>query len=167
MPGWSQMSRDLRPLFDPRSVAILGASNTPGKWGHWLANGALKGEDRRAVYLVNRNGGEILGRNAFRSLAELPESPELVVITVPAGGFEEAVAAALDSGAKALVVISAGLGESGPEGRERERAAVERIRAAGAVLVGPNCLGIFDAGTHLHLSSNSVPSASINISKNA
>jgi acyl-CoA synthetase (NDP forming) len=163
LPGWSRMMRDLRPLFDPRSVAIVGASNTPGKWGHWLAGGALKGEDRRAVYLVNRNGGEILGRNAFRSLAELPESPELVVIAVPASGFEEAVAAALDSGAKALVVISAGLGESGREGRERERAAVERIRAAGAVLVGPNCLGIFDAGTHLHLSSNSVPSGPIGL----
>jgi acetate---CoA ligase (ADP-forming) len=157
------VSRDLRPLFDPRSVAIVGASNTPGKWGHWLAGGALKGQDRRAVYLVNRNGGEILGRSAFRSLAELPESPELVVITVPAGGFEEAIDAALDSGAKALVVISAGLGESGPKGRERERAAVERIRAAGAILVGPNCLGIFDAGTHLHLSSNSVPSGSIGL----
>ena len=157
------MTRDLRPLFDPRSVAIVGASNTPGKWGHWLAGGALKGEDRRAVYLVNRNGGEILGRTAFRSLAELPESPELVVIAVPAGGFEEAIDAALDSGAKALVVISAGLGESGSEGRERERAAVERIRAAGAILVGPNCLGIFDAGTHLHLSSNSVPSGPIGL----
>ena len=157
------MTRDLRPLFDPRSVAIVGASNTPGKWGHWLAGGALKGEDRRAVYLVNRNGGEILGRTAFRSLAELPESPELVVITVPAGGFEEAIDAALGLGAKALVVISAGLGESGSEGRERERAAVERIRAAGAILVGPNCLGIFDAGTHLHLSSNSVPSGPIGL----
>jgi acetate---CoA ligase (ADP-forming) len=157
------VSRDLRPLFDPRSVAIVGASGTPGKWGHWLAGGALKGEDRRAVYLVNRNGGEIMGRNAFRSLSELPESPELVVITVPAEGFEEAVDAALDSGAKALVVISAGLGEAGPEGRERERAAVGRIRAAGAILVGPNCLGIFDAGTNLHLSSNSVPSGSIGL----
>jgi acyl-CoA synthetase (NDP forming) len=155
------LSRDLRPLFDPSSVAIVGASNTPGKWGYWLGNGALLGEDRRAVYLVNRKGGEVLGREAYRSLAELPEPPELVVITVPASAFEEAVEEAVDAGAKALVVISAGLGEGGPEGGARERAAVERIRAAGALLVGPNCLGIFDAGTNLHLSSNSVPSGSI------
>jgi acyl-CoA synthetase (NDP forming) len=157
------LTRDLRPLFDPRSVAIVGASNTPGKWGYWLGNGALLGEDRRAVYLVNRKGGEILGRESYRALAELPESPELVVITVPAGAFEEAVEEALSAGAKALVVISAGLGEGGPEGRSRELAAVERIRAAGALLVGPNCLGIFDAGTNLHLSSNSVPSGSIGL----
>jgi acetate---CoA ligase (ADP-forming) len=157
------LSRDLRPLFDPRSVAIVGASNTPGKWGYWLAHGALRGEDRRSVYLVNRNGGEVLGRAASRSLAELPESPELVVIAVPADSFEEAVQAALEAGAKALVVISAGLGEGGAEGRKRERAAVERIRAAGALLVGPNCLGLFDAETNLHLSSNSVPSGSIGL----
>jgi acetate---CoA ligase (ADP-forming) len=155
------LTRDLRPLFDPRSVAIVGASATPGKWGYWLAQGALQAEERRAVFLVNRNGGEILGRTAYRSLAELPESPELVVITVPAEGFEDAVEGALDSGAKALVVISAGLGEGGPEGRERERLAVERIRNAGALLVGPNCLGLFDAETNLHLSSNSVPSGPI------
>jgi acetate---CoA ligase (ADP-forming) len=157
------LSRDLSALFDPRSVAIVGASGTPGKWGHWLSRGALLGEERRSVYLVNRNGGEILGRQAFRSLAELPESPGLVVITVPAEGFEEAVDEALAAGAKALVVISAGLGEAGAEGRARERAAVERIRAAGAVLVGPNCLGIFDAGTDLHLSSNSLPGGAIGL----
>jgi acyl-CoA synthetase (NDP forming) len=155
------VKRDLRALFDPSSVAIVGASNTPGKWGYWLGQGALLGEDRRAVYLVNRNGGEILGREAYRSVAELPEAPELVVITVPASGFEQAVDEAVEAGAKALVVISAGLGEGGPEGRAREQAAVERIRAAGAVLVGPNCLGLFDAGTNLHLSSNSVPSGTI------
>jgi acyl-CoA synthetase (NDP forming) len=157
------LTRDLRPLFDPRSVAVVGASNTPGKWGHWLARGAIKGEDRRSVYLVNRNGGEILGREAFHSLADLPEAPELVVVTVPAGGFEDAVEGALEAGAKALVVISAGLGESGPEGHARERTAVERIRSAGAVLVGPNCLGIFDAGSGLDLSSNSVPSGPIGL----
>jgi acetate---CoA ligase (ADP-forming) len=157
------LTRDLRPLFDPRSVAIVGASDVPGKWGHWLARGALQGEARRTVYLVNRNGGQILGRSAFRSLADLPEAPELVVVTVPAGGFEEAVDAALEAKAKALVVISAGLGEGGGEGLARERAAVERVRAAGALLVGPNCLGIFDAGTDLHLSSDSVPGGTIGL----
>ena len=121
------------------------------------------GEDRRSVYLVNRNGGEILGRTSVRSLADLPEPPELVVIAVPADSFEEAVEAALAAGAKALVVISAGLGEGGAEGRARERAAVERIRAAGARLVGPNCLGLFDAEANLHLSSNHVPSGPIGL----
>jgi acetate---CoA ligase (ADP-forming) len=151
------MTRDLAALFDPRSVAIVGASNDPAKWGHWLARGALRGEERRPVFLVNRNGGEILGRPAYPTLAELPGPPELVVLSVPAAGFEETVDAALEAGARALVAISAGLGESGPEGRARERAVVERVRAVGAVLLGPNCLGVYDASTELDLSSNEVP----------
>ena len=61
-----------RRSSSPRSVAVLGASNDPAKWGHGLAQGALRGEHRRPVYLVNRNGGEILGQPAYRSLAELP-----------------------------------------------------------------------------------------------
>ena len=145
------MSRDLRPLFDPRSVAVLGASNDPAKWGNRLAMGALRGEKRRSVYLVNRNGGEILDRPAYPTLADLPEAPELVVVSVPVESFEQAVDASLEAGAKALVGITTGLGETGAEGKAREEAIVERVRAAGAVLLGPNCLGVFDAETELDL----------------
>ena len=113
------MTRDLSALFDPRSVAVVGASSVPGKWGYLLADGALRGESRRSVYLVNRRGGEVLGRPAHTSVAELPEAPELVVISVPASGLEEAVEDSLAAGAKALVAISAGLGEMGADGRAR------------------------------------------------
>jgi acyl-CoA synthetase (NDP forming) len=155
------LSRDLRPLFNPRSVAILGASNDPAKWGNRLALGALRGEKHRSVYLVNRNGGEILDRPAYPSLSDLPEAPELVVLSVPAEGFEEAVEASLAAGAKALVGITTGLGETGADGRAREAAIVERVRAAGAVLLGPNCLGIFDAGSGLDLGWSELKGGSI------
>ena len=155
--------RDLSALFDPRSVAVVGASSVPGKWGYLLADGALRGEGRRSVYLVNRRGGEILGRSAHSSLAELPEAPELVVISVPASGLEEAVEESLAAGAKALVAISAGLGEMGDEGRLREQAIVERVRGAGAVLVGPNCLGVYDAEAGLELCSEDLVPGSIGL----
>jgi acetate---CoA ligase (ADP-forming) len=157
------LSRDLRPLFNPRSVAILGASNDPAKWGNRLALGALRGEGSRAVYLVNRNGGDILERRAYQSLADLPEPPELVVLSVPAEGFEDAVEASLAAGAKALVGITTGLGETGDEGRAREAAVVERVRAAGAVLLGPNCLGIFDADSSLDLGWSELKGGSIGL----
>lgn len=157
------MPRDLSPLFDPRSVAILGASNDPAKWGNWLARGALKGEGRRPVYLINRNGGEVLGRPAFRSLAEVPAAPDLVVVSVPAAAFEQAVDDSLAAGARALVGITAGLGELGDEGREQERALVERVRAAGALLLGPNCLGVYDASSELGICSNEFPPGSIGL----
>lgn len=146
--------RDLQPLFDPRSVAVLGASADPAKWGQWVAAGALRGAHRRDVWLVNRNGGEILGHHAFRGLDELPDAPELVVIVLPAAAFEEAIEASLAVGARAIVAITAGLGEIDEAGRARERAAVERVRAAGAVLLGPNCLGVYDAAAELDLGSN-------------
>jgi acetate---CoA ligase (ADP-forming) len=157
------VTRDLSALFDPGSVAVVGASGVPGKWGYLLADGALRAEGRRSVFLVNRRGGEILGREAYTSLADLPEPVELVVISVPAAGLEQAVDEALAAGAKALVVISAGLGEMGEEGRAREEAIVECVRAAGAVLVGPNCLGVYDAGAHLELCSEDLVPGSIGL----
>jgi acetate---CoA ligase (ADP-forming) len=150
----ARTGRDLRPLFEPGSVAVVGASNDPAKWGQWLGRGALRGEHRRSVFLVNRSGGEVLGRTAYRSLEELPEPPELVVLAIPADAFEDTVDAALALGTRAVVAIPAGLGETSEEGAARERAVVERVRAAGAVLLGPNCMGVYDASTELDLSSS-------------
>jgi acyl-CoA synthetase (NDP forming) len=147
-------SRDLRALFEPRSVAVVGASNDPAKWGQWLARGALLGAHRRSVFLVNRAGGTVLGQEAYRSLEELPEPPELVVLAVPASAFEETVEGSLTAGARAIVAITAGLGESSPDGSRREQAVVERVRAAGAVLVGPNCMGLYDGEAELDLASS-------------
>jgi acyl-CoA synthetase (NDP forming) len=155
------MPRDLRALFDPRSVAVVGASNDPVKWGYGLARGALRGAARRSVFLVNRHGGEILGQPAYRALGDVPEPPELVVIAVPEPAFEETVGAALAVGARAIVGITAGLGELGADGLARERAVVERVRAAGAVLLGPNCLGVFDAAAELDIGWSELPPGSI------
>ena len=151
------MARDLRPLFEPRSVAVVGASADPEKWGYWFARDAAKGTHRRRVFLVGRRGGELHGLPVHRSLAELPEPPELVVLSVPARGLEDAVDEALAAGARALVAIAAGFGELSSDGAVRERAIADRVRAAGAVLVGPNCLGISDAGSELQLASVEFP----------
>jgi acyl-CoA synthetase (NDP forming) len=138
-------------LFDPSSVAIVGASGEERKWGWLLARGALAGEDRRVVHLVNRHGGEILGRPVHRDVRELPSPPELVLVCVPPESFEVVVDSALEAGAKAIVGITSGLGERSGEAAAREAALAERVRAAGAVLLGPNCLGVFDAARALEL----------------
>lgn len=155
-------TRPLSALFSPSSVAVLGASNDGAKWGHWLARGALEGESRRTVYLVNRRGGELLGRRSYTSLAELPGTPELVVVVVPYDGLDQAVDDALARGARAIVAISAG--ETGTERSDRLDAALaQRVRAAGAVLLGPNCLGVLDAAEQLHLTSNPLPPGPIGL----
>jgi acyl-CoA synthetase (NDP forming) len=109
----------------------------------------LNGPASRPVYFINRRGGLVHGRHAYSSLRELPDPVDLVVLAVPASGFEQAVDEALAAGAKALVVISTGLGEMGREGRMREQSVVARVRAAGAVMIGPNCPGIADTTSGL------------------
>lgn len=107
------MGRDLTALFDPGSVAVVGASDDPAKYGHAVASQALRADGRRPVHLVNRRGGTVLGRPAAPSLAAIGEPVELVVISVPGDGFEAAVEDALACGAKAIVGITAGFAEAG------------------------------------------------------
>ena len=136
--------RDLRPLFDPRSVAVVGASADTSKWGGDIAARLVRTAGRRPVYLVNRRGGDLYGRRAYASLREIPAVPELVVLAMPAASLDAVLDDALSLGVKAFIGLFAGLGETGPDGRARERAAAARVRAAGAVLLGPNCMGLAD-----------------------
>ncbi len=158
-----QDARNLDSLFSPRSVAVVGASEDQRKWGNWLALGALRGEHRREVFLVNRRATSVLGRTAYPSLGELPSPPELVVLAIPARSFDTAVDEALAAGAKAIVGITAGLAETGSEGRLTEQAAARRIRDAGAMLLGPNCLGLTDVASELYLASNDLPQGPIGL----
>ncbi|WP_328323249.1 acetate--CoA ligase family protein [Streptomyces sp. NBC_00455] len=128
---------------DPASIAVVGASGTPTKWGYWLARGALTGTARRAVHLVNARGGPVLGQETARSLRELPDVPQLVAFAVPGPALGVAVDEALALGARGLLAITAGV--------EDERGLAARVRGAGARLIGPNCLGIYDASTELDL----------------
>src|SRR5207244_5648621 len=123
--GRRPVTRDLTSLFEPETLAIVGVSADPGKWGYWFARDAALGAHRRRVYLVGRNGGEVHGLPVHRSLADLPEAPELVILSVPADGLEQAVDDSLAAGARALVAIAAGFAELGEEGAARERALVD------------------------------------------
>lgn len=146
----------LSALFAPRSVAVVGASHDPTKWGNWLAAGALRGRHRRTVHLVNRKGGKILGQPVHCSLQELPDPTELVLVCVPARAVPSSVEQALGAGAKAVVVISAGESEAGAPGGYDQQLA-ESVKRAGAVLLGPNCLGVFDAANDLELVPTTFP----------
>jgi acyl-CoA synthetase (NDP forming) len=128
---------------DPASVAVVGASESPAKWGYWLARGALEGRERRSVHLVNRGGGEILGVRAATRIAELSEPPELVAVCVPAAHVPGVVDEALEAGARGLLVITADLADPA--------ALACRVAAAGARLIGPTSLGVVDTATRLQL----------------
>ncbi|MBI1379049.1 MAG: CoA-binding protein [Frankiales bacterium] len=154
--GTAGAARDLGAIFDPVSVAVVGASDDTAKWGHHIARQLLSSPSGRDLHLVNRRGGTVLGIPAARSLLEVGRAVDLVAVCVPADGFLDAVDSALAAGARAIVAVTAGLGEASPEGAAIEAEAVRRTRAAGAVLVGPNCLGVADTSTGLLLSSDPV-----------
>lgn len=162
-PVVRQPLRSLRPLFDPAVVAIVGASDDPAKWGNWLARGALAGRGRREVHLVNRRASKVLGERTVPSLQALADPVDLAVIAVPVTGFTAAVEDALANGARAIVGITAGGAETGPEAAAREAALAKRVRDAGAVLLGPNCLGLLDTEAELSLTSNALPSGPIGL----
>ncbi len=153
----------LAALFNPTSLAIVGASEDPAKWGNWLAHNALRGAHRRTVYLVNRRGGTIAGQPVYASVRELPEPPEMVVLAVPATSVETAIDEALAAGSRVLVAITAGFGELGGDGPERQARMVAKVRTAGARLLGPNCMGVSDAGAELFVASSAAETGPIGL----
>lgn len=157
----AEPTRDVTALFAPNAVAIVGASDDTRKYGNWIAVQALRGQ--RPVHLVNRTRPTVLGRPTVPTVQAVGAPVDLVVIAVPAAGFEAAVDDALAAGARAIVGISAGLGEAGEEGRRAQERLAERITAAGACLLGPNCLGVVDHTTGLLLASNEFPIGDIGV----
>ncbi len=132
----------LRPFFAPTSVAVLGASKRRESIGGLLFRNIIAGEFEGVAYPVNPAGDAVAGVRGYRSVEELPEAPDLVVVCLPARHVLDGVEAALQRGTSALCVISAGFAEVGEEGRERQDQLLALVRAHGGRLIGPNCLGI-------------------------
>lgn len=134
---------DLAVFSDPASVAVVGASEDPTKWGYWLASGALTGAHRRRISLVNSRSASVLGQPCAPSVSALDETPDLVALCVPAGHVDAVVDESLDRGVRGFLGITAGVAD--------DAALARRITARGARLIGTNSLGIYDATTELQL----------------
>lgn len=139
----SRSESSLDPFRSPASVAVVGASDDHAKWGYWVARGALAGAHRRTVYLINSSSTRVQDEAAYPSVSALPETPDLLVLCIPPRFVEDVVREALAKGVKAFLGITAGVADE-----ERLGA---MIRAAGARIVGPNSLGLYDAPSELQL----------------
>jgi acyl-CoA synthetase (NDP forming) len=140
----------LHALVAPRHVAVVGASADTGKWGGMLVANLRLGGFPGPIYLVNPKGGTILGLPVFRSVAELPEPPDLVIVAVAAAQVKDTVEACGQKGVSAVVVVSAGFSELGAEGRRLEDEVVATAEKYGMALVGPNCMGVISAHHNLY-----------------
>src|ERR687886_479123 len=143
----------LRPLLAPESVAVVGASARQGSLGAELLRRIVAGGFAGVASAVSRGGGVVASMRAAPSIGDLPEAPELAIVVVPAAEVLDAVVEAADAGARGVLVVSAGFSDTdGPDGRAREEALLEAVRARGARLVGPNSLGFLntDPAVALH-----------------
>ncbi len=138
----------LTPLLAPRSVAIIGASNDATRiGGRPIAFMRAAGKFQGAIYPVNPNRAEVQGLRAYPSVADLPETPDVAVIAVPAALAFQAVEDLGQRGTKAAVMFTAGFAEVDDAGAAEQARMVAAARAHGMRLLGPNCLGVFDGRT--------------------
>lgn len=136
--------KDLDAIFSPQSVAVVGASTTPGKVGHDIFVNILKGGYKGVLYPVNPAAESIACVRAYPSITDIPYPLDLAMIIVPPVIAVKSVKEAIDKGVKGVVIVSAGFKEVGPEGLAIERQIVDMCREAGVRLVGPNCLGVIN-----------------------
>lgn len=144
------MKEELKRLFDPASVAIIGASNIPGKWGFGVTLNIVTGGYRGKIYPVNPSEKNVLGFRTYTSIAELPEVPDLAIITIPAEKAIEAVDECGKKGIKWAVVISSDFAEAGEEGKRRQERLVKVAVERGVRIIGPNTMGIYSGSSSLH-----------------
>ena len=140
----------LRPFFAPGAVAVIGASRRRGSIGGELFRNILEADFDGAAFPVNLKGEPVAGVRAYTSIGEIEDAVDLAVICLPAEHVLDAASDALRHGVRALCVISAGFAETGEEGRERQDRLLALVRAHGARLVGPNCLGVAVPGRGLN-----------------
>ena len=142
----------LEEFFSPRSIAVIGVSREKGKVGHVVFDNLLAGGFPGPVYPVNPAAKTVHGRACYASVTDIPEPVDLAIVVVPAGAAPGVVEECGQAGIKAVVVISAGFRETGPDGAALERQLIEACRRHGMRLIGPNCLGIISTGAGLNAS---------------
>ncbi|MCF7957891.1 MAG: CoA-binding protein, partial [Phycisphaerae bacterium] len=139
-------------LLTPKSVAVIGASRTPGKVGYAIIDNMLKAGYEGELVAINPSSDEVLGVPCYPDLKTYGKPIELSVISIPAKFVKGAVISSVEAGATAIVVITAGFREVGPEGKKMEDEIVHYCRKHGVRLMGPNCLGLLN--THYKLNAS-------------
>lgn len=169
------MTQDLDLFFRPRSVAVIGASADEDKVGHALLRNLLfnrmRGDDNRdsgfagPVYPVNPKGGEIVGQKVFKSLSEIGEPVDLILVAIPPRFINGVLDEAAGIGVKNAIIISAGFAEMGAEGKKLQDDMLAKAREHDIRLIGPNCLGVIRPTNRLNASfaESAPPAGSIGV----
>lgn len=148
------MNRNLNFFFEPRSVAVIGASTNPEKLGYLVVKNLVDGKFPypQAIYPINKKGGVILGRRVYPSVINVPDTIDLAILVIPYPLVPNALRECGKKKIPAAIIISAGFREAGMEGLEREQELMVIAQEYHMRLIGPNCLGVIDTFTPINAS---------------
>lgn len=142
--------------FYPKSIAVIGASSKEKSIGYELLKSIKLYNFTGRVYPVNPKSESILGYECYYSINSIKEKIDLAIVVVPKQFVESSIDELISIGVKSILLVTAGFKEVGAEGAELERRIVEKIKSAGAQLVGPNCMGIINTLDHISLNATFV-----------
>jgi len=141
----------IRCLFEPRSIAFVGASESQAKIGGRRWKSLIEGGFAGRLYPVNPRVSQVLGRQAYKSIALLPETPDLAIISVAADLVPAVVSECAARGVGAVMIITGGFGEAGLEGLRVEREMAALLNQNGSRLIGPNCAALFSGPARVNV----------------
>ena len=144
------INKELAPLFDPKSVAVIGASNRWNKWGFSTFTSVLNGYKGK-VYPVNHSEDIVVGKRAYKTVLDIPDNEplDLAVFVVPSTVVPGVMEDCVKKGVKAAVIISAGFAEIGEEGRKLQDEVISIAQKGNIRFIGPNCMGYYSASSEL------------------
>jgi len=147
----------MKSFFEPKSVVVVGANRERGKIGSEILHNIIAGGFSGRVFVVHPSASSVQDVPAFPSVTAVPDAIDLAVICVPCAAVSAAVDDCIAKGVKALVIISAGFGETGTAGRALEQEILAKIRDAGIRMIGPNCMGIINTDPRVRLNATFSP----------
>jgi acetyl coenzyme A synthetase (ADP forming)-like protein len=148
---------DLAPFFEPKVVTVIGASRQRNKLGTEILHNLMVTNFAGSIVPVHPSAGELFGLKAYPRVTDIPASVDLAIVVVPAEQVEAVVNDCIAKGVRAICIISAGFGECSEEGRRVERRMVDRARAAGCRIIGPNCMGLLNTDPSVQLNATFSP----------
>jgi len=148
--GDMRIRHDLSPLFNPAAVAVVGASEVPGKASERRTRSLIQGGYPGKVYLINPKRDTLFGLKAYPSMKDVDGPADLVMIVIPGRLIPQTVEDAAAKGAKGVIIITAGLGETGDEGKKVEAEILAIANRHGMHVIGPNCSGMYSASGRMN-----------------
>ncbi|MFC1896626.1 acetate--CoA ligase family protein [Thermodesulfobacteriota bacterium] len=146
----ARIIEQLNPIFSPRSLAVIGASSVPFKWGFQTIQRLIATGYQGAIYPVNPTEKEIQGLTAYPGVLDIPDEVDLAVMAVRAELIPQAMRHCVEKGIRGAIIISADFAETGDHGRALQKQVTDIAREGGLRFVGPNCFGIWNAASRMN-----------------